>query len=92
MYDFSGFENMDTDALVAALSTNAIGGAALDVTDPEPLPATHPLYALPNALITPHIGSATDATRRRMAARAIENVLAGVRGADLPYAVPGRGR
>ncbi|MEU2038073.1 D-isomer specific 2-hydroxyacid dehydrogenase family protein [Nocardia niwae] len=45
---------IDTDALVAALSSGAIGGAGLDVTDPEPLPAGHPLWSLPNAIVTPH--------------------------------------
>ena len=79
---------VDTDALVHALRTGSIAGAALDVTDPEPLRADHPLYALRNALVTPHIGSATWATRQRMAQLAIANVLAGVRGAALPHAVP----
>ncbi|MGO4616382.1 D-isomer specific 2-hydroxyacid dehydrogenase family protein [Nocardia sp. 2YAB30] len=45
---------IDTDALVAALASGAIGGAALDVTDPEPLPDGHPLWVLPNAIVTPH--------------------------------------
>jgi len=45
---------IDTDALVHALRTNSIGGAGLDVTDPEPLPDGHPLWSLPNVLITPH--------------------------------------
>lgn len=45
---------VDTDALVAALRSGAIGGAGLDVTDPEPLPDDHPLWTLPNAVITPH--------------------------------------
>ncbi len=48
---------IDTEALVRALGDNTIGGAALDVTDPEPLPAGHPLWTLPNALITPHIAN-----------------------------------
>jgi phosphoglycerate dehydrogenase-like enzyme len=47
-----------TDELVAALQAGAIGGAALDVTDPEPLPDGHPLWSLPNVLITPHVGGA----------------------------------
>lgn len=46
---------IDTDALVEALTNNAIGGACLDVTDPEPLPAGHPLWQCENALITPHV-------------------------------------
>jgi len=45
---------VDTDALVAALRGNDVGGAALDVTDPEPLPSDHPLWDLPDCLITPH--------------------------------------
>lgn len=48
---------IDTDALVRALRDNTIGGAALDVTDPEPLPGDHPLWSLPNALVTPHIAN-----------------------------------
>jgi phosphoglycerate dehydrogenase-like enzyme len=47
-------ELVDTDALVQASRTGSIGGAALDVTDPEPLPRGHPLWGLPNVLITPH--------------------------------------
>ncbi|MCR9164985.1 MAG: 2-hydroxyacid dehydrogenase [Nannocystaceae bacterium] len=78
---------VDTDALVQALGQGELGGAALDVTDPEPLPPSHPLYALPNVVIAPHIGSATHRTRARMASVAIDNVLAGVRGAPLPHAV-----
>jgi glyoxylate reductase len=76
---------VDTEALVAALQKGWIAGAALDVTDPEPLPASHPLYSLPNCLITPHIGSATTNTRRRMAELAVENLLAGLSGQRLPH-------
>jgi phosphoglycerate dehydrogenase-like enzyme len=65
---------VDTDALVDALRTGAIGGAALDVTDPEPLPAGHPLWELPNALITPHVATPPEAERRHFAARVRENV------------------
>jgi len=71
---------VDTDALVAALRDGEIGGAAMDVTDPEPLPASHPLVALPNALVVPHIASATVATRDRMAELAAGNLLAVLRG------------
>lgn len=75
---------VDQAALTAALRDGTIGGAALDVTDPEPLPADDPILALPNALVVPHIGSATIATRRKMALMAADNLLAGVRGEPLP--------
>jgi len=71
---------VDTDALVAALRDGTIGGAAMDVTDPEPLPVDHPLVAMPNALVVPHIASATVATRDRMAELAAGNLLAVLRG------------
>ena len=76
-----------TDALVRALREGWIAGAGLDVTDPEPLPKNHPLYDLPNCLVIPHIGSATQGTRRRMAELACENLLAGVEGRRLPNCV-----
>lgn len=76
---------VDTGALLQALQEGWIAGAALDVTDPEPLPPEHPLYRLPNCLIVPHIGSATHATRRRMAELACANLLAGLRGEPLPH-------
>lgn len=76
---------VDSGALVRALSEGWIAGAGLDVTDPEPLPGDDPLYTLPNCLIVPHIGSATTATRRRMAQLAVDNVLAGVDGRRLPH-------
>ncbi len=75
---------VQTDALVAALRDGVIGGAALDVTDPEPLRADHPLLALPNCLVVPHIASASQQTRARMAVIAVRNILAGLRGASLP--------
>jgi glyoxylate reductase len=71
---------VDTNALVTALRDGTIGGAALDVTDPEPLPADHPLVHLPNAIVVPHIASATVATRDEMARMAARNLLAGIRG------------
>ena len=76
---------VDSDALVHALTEGWISAAALDVTDPEPLPATHPLYGLENCLIVPHIGSATVGARRRMAEIACENLLAGLAGERLPH-------
>jgi len=70
---------VDTEALVEVLRRRPIV-AALDVTDPEPLPADHPLLELPNVLVTPHIASATVQTRLRMAQIAVENLLAALRG------------
>lgn len=78
---------VETPALVRALEEGWIGAAALDVTDPEPLPPDHALYSLPNCLVVPHIGSATQNTRRRMAERACENLLAGIEGRRLPFCV-----
>jgi lactate dehydrogenase-like 2-hydroxyacid dehydrogenase len=66
---------VDTEALVAALRARTIAGAALDVTTPEPLPVGHPLYALANCVVVPHVGSATNTTRRRMAHLACTNVV-----------------
>jgi len=76
---------VDAQALLQALQEGWIAAAALDVTDPEPLPPGHPLYDLPNCLIVPHIGSATWNTRRRMAELACQNLLAGLKGERLPY-------
>jgi glyoxylate reductase len=78
---------VDTDALVTALREGTIGGAALDVTDPEPLPADHPLVHLPNAIVVPHIASASVATRDKMAQMAARNLLAGIRGERPPHIV-----
>jgi phosphoglycerate dehydrogenase-like enzyme len=78
---------VNTDALVQALQESWIAGAALDVTDPEPLPPSHPLYKFSNCLIVPHIGSATNHTRRRMAELACDNLLAGLEGRRLPNCV-----
>ena len=74
-----------SDALSLALSEGWIGGAALDVTDPEPLPADDPLLAAPNLLVVPHIGSATHRTRERMADMAVDNLLAGLAGDPMPW-------
>jgi glyoxylate reductase len=78
---------VDTAAVVAALHAGEIAGAALDVTDPEPLPGDHPLLAAPNLLVLPHLGSATHATRERMAEMAVDNLLAGLRGERMPNQV-----
>jgi len=66
--------HIDTDALVDALDRNVIGGAALDVTDPEPLPDGHPLWALPNCIVTPHVANTREMGRVVLARRVTENV------------------
>jgi glyoxylate reductase len=76
---------VDTEALRRALIAGEIAGAALDVTDPEPLPADHPLLGAPNLLVVPHIGSATTGTRARMAAMAVDNLLAALDGRPMPH-------
>jgi glyoxylate reductase len=75
---------VDQDALVAALRGGRLGGAGLDVTDPEPLPADHPLLDAPNTVVLPHIGSATQKAREKMAELTVENLLAGLAGDPLP--------
>jgi glyoxylate reductase len=76
---------VDTDALGQALEKSWIAGAALDVTDPEPLPADHPLLDAPNLVVAPHLGSASHETRAEMADIAVDNLLAGLRGEPLPH-------
>jgi glyoxylate reductase len=78
---------VDSMALVEALKGGTIAAAALDVTDPEPLPADHPLVGLDNCLVVPHIASASRATRGKMASMAAANLLAGLRGERLPTPV-----
>ena len=78
---------VDQRALAAALRDGVIWAAALDVTDPEPIPMDDPLVGLDNCLIVPHIASASRATRGKMAAMAAANLLAGVRGEPLPTPV-----
>jgi glyoxylate reductase len=78
---------VDSEALVRALRDGRIAGAALDVTDPEPLPAGDPLLDAPNLLVLPHLGSATYATRERMADMAVDNLLAGLAGERMPHCV-----
>lgn len=67
---------VDQDALVAALDSGHLAGAAVDVTEPEPLPVGHPLLTHPKAIVTPHHASSTSAGRRRLFEHAIENALA----------------
>lgn len=78
---------VDTDALYDALKNGQIAAAALDVTDPEPLPADHKLLTLPNIVVAPHIASATITSRTKMALMAVDNLLAGVNGQPLPFPV-----
>jgi glyoxylate reductase len=78
---------VDQTALRLALLAGEIAGAALDVTEPEPLPAGDPLLEAPNLLVVPHVGSATVRTRERMAEMAVENLLAALAGRPMPYAV-----
>jgi lactate dehydrogenase-like 2-hydroxyacid dehydrogenase len=78
---------VDQDALAHALRSGRLAAAALDVTDPEPLAPDHPLLSAPNLIVLPHLGSATHATRERMAALAVANLEAGLAGLPLPHAV-----
>jgi lactate dehydrogenase-like 2-hydroxyacid dehydrogenase len=83
---------VDQTALRRALHDGWIAGAALDVTDPEPLPPDDPLLGAPNLLVVPHIGSATHAARERMVALAVGNLLAGLEGRPMPHPAPTRTR
>jgi glyoxylate reductase len=78
---------VDSQALYEALRDGVIAGAGIDVFDPEPPPSDDPLLTLDNVVMTPHLGSASIKTRTRMGTMAAENLLAGLKGAPLPYAV-----
>jgi len=78
---------VDQAALYQALKTKQIFAAALDVTDPEPLPADNPLLELENCLIVPHLGSASKHTRDMMSFLAAQNLIAGLKGERLPHCV-----
>lgn len=78
---------VDTAALTAALANGTIYAAALDVTDPEPLPRDHPLLASERLTIAPHLGSATEQTRQKMAELSVENLLLGIAGQPLRHRV-----
>jgi glyoxylate reductase len=78
---------VDQTALYHALKDKRIFAAALDVTDPEPLPPDSPLLSLENCLIAPHIASASYQSRDKMSLLAAENLIAGLRGERLPYCV-----
>lgn len=81
---------VDHDALVDALERGHIAGAGLDVTDPEPLPAGHPLLARPDVVVTPHIASSSVAGRRRLYEHSIENALAVIEGRPASVVAPDR--
>ena len=78
---------VDQTALYDALNAKQIFSAALDVTDPEPLPLDSPLLTLENCLIVPHIGSASERTRDDMSRLAALNLIAGLKGERLPHCV-----
>jgi glyoxylate reductase len=78
---------VDPEALYHALKEGGISFAALDVTEPEPIPMDHLLLTLENLIITPHIASASVATRGKMAQMAAENLIAGLKGEQLPNCV-----
>ncbi|MBV9805256.1 MAG: D-glycerate dehydrogenase [Solirubrobacterales bacterium] len=78
---------VDPEALRSALVAGQIAGAALDVTEPEPLPADDPLLSAPGVIVVPHIGSATRQAREQMAELAVANLLAGLDGTPMPHQV-----
>ena len=78
---------VDQQALATALRDGQIAGAALDVTDPEPLPAGDPLLKAPNLIVAPHIGSATHEAREQMTQLSVDNLLAALNGDPMPHQV-----
>jgi phosphoglycerate dehydrogenase-like enzyme len=71
---------VDQEALLAALDEGRLAGAGLDLTEPEPLPADHPLVGRDDVVVTPHIASATADGKRRILEAAIEGALTVIRG------------
>ena len=78
---------VDTEALYEAVVSGQVAYAAMDVTEPEPLPGEHKLLSLDNVTVTPHIASATKETRDAMALLTVDNILAGLQGQPLPAQV-----
>lgn len=76
-----------TEALIDALKSGEIHSAALDVTDPEPLPEDHELLRLPNVIVTPHMATNTQRTREKMIKLVLDNLIAGVNGLKMPTEV-----
>lgn len=79
--------HVDQQALYEALKNGIIFAAGIDVTDPEPLPPSDPLFTLPNLVIAPHIASATQQTRDAMARICAENLIAGLQGRKMTSCV-----
>jgi glyoxylate reductase len=79
---------VDQPALIDALQTGIIAGAAIDVTEPEPPPPDDPIFTTPNLIVAPHIGSATRTARARMTELSVENLLAGLAGQPMPHPAP----
>lgn len=76
---------VDTEALTRALADRRVAAAALDGTEPQPLPRDHPLLSMPQVVVMPHFGGASVETRHRMAELSVEDRLAGLRGEPLPH-------
>ena len=71
---------LDADALARELQSGHLFGAGLDVTDPEPLPAAHPLWSLPNCILTPHVAGVTAQASERTHALVVDSTLSLLKG------------
>ena len=80
---------VDTDDLAAALRSGKLAGAALDVTDPEPIDPAHPLVGMDNVLITSHVASVSEPSGRKLRTSVANTVAAAIRGEKLPNVVNG---